>query len=107
MERKITPPRRFPSWEGTRVRPIGTPRSGGGPQRATALSRAGGQLGRAVRAEAEHVDDVVRLGEAVLSGDIARPLLDGVGRDLDSRAATPADQVVVMAARRAGAVEAL
>ena len=39
------------------------------------------------------------LGEAVLAGDLGRPLLDLTALDLDRAAAGPADQVVVMMIR--------
>src|SRR3954447_3145757 len=58
-------------------------------------------------AGAEDVDDVLRIAEAVACGDVRRPLLDRVRLDLDGPAAGPADQVVVVPGRDAGAVEVL
>jgi hypothetical protein len=61
----------------------------------------------AVRAQAEDVDDVIRLGEPVLRGDVLRPQLDGIRLDLNRQSAVAADQMVVVAARRARTEEAL
>ncbi len=47
------------------------------------------------------------LSESVLRGDRLRPLLDLVGRDLDRLPAVAADQMVVMDAGGAGAVQTL
>ena len=74
-------------------------------ERVTRLGCLGG--GRASGAQSEDVDDVLGLREAVLRGDRARPLLDVVRFDLDRQAAGAADQVMVVAAGRARAVEAL
>ncbi len=62
---------------------------------------------RTRRAQAEHVNDVMGLGEAVLGGDRPGPLLDGIRLDLYRRAATAADQVVVVASGGAGPEQAL
>src|SRR5690606_18804741 len=62
---------------------------------------------RAVRAEPEDVDDVRRAGEPMLGGHALGPGLDLVGGDLDGEAAVPADQVVMVAGRRAGAIDGL
>src|SRR5689334_20104026 len=53
---------------------------------------------RARGAVPEHVDDVLRPGEAVRGRDLARPLLHRIRLDLDGRAAPPADEVVVVPA---------
>src|SRR5690606_18270918 len=60
--------------------------------------------GGAVRAAAEDVDDVLRLGEAVLRRDAPGPGLDRLGVDPDGPAAVAADEVMVVPGG-AGAVE--
>src|SRR4051812_34290129 len=63
--------------------------------------------GGAGRAEPEDVDHVARLGVAVSCRRRGSPLLDVVRLDLLSPAAVPADEVVMMAGRGAGAVQRL
>src|SRR5690606_14773451 len=77
------------------------------PLSALSPASAGGCGCRAVGAHPEHVDDVVRLGEAVLGGDVTRPGLHGIRRDLHRGAAVAADQVMVVRAGRARAIQAL
>src|SRR5690606_12870398 len=61
--------------------------------------------GAAVPADAEHVDDVAGVREAVLGRDLLRPALDGFRLDLHRRTAPLADQVVMVLARGARAVQ--
>src|SRR5690606_4296024 len=78
------------------------PRDGG------CATGCGGRCGgRAHRAQAEHVDHVMRVAEAVLGGDLPRPRLHGIRCDLLRVAALAADEVMMMAAGRARAVDAL
>src|SRR5436190_15559144 len=66
---------------------------------ATAAARARPSVrGRAGRAEAEDLQRVTDVGEAVGERHLVRPVLDGRALDLDRAPALAADQVVVMAA---------
>ena len=62
---------------------------------------------RARRAQPEDVDDVMRLGETMLGGNVFCPLLDGIRLDFDGCAALAANQVMVVRVRRAGSKQAL
>jgi anti-sigma-K factor RskA len=63
--------------------------------------------GAAALAEAEQIDHVLDLGEAVLGAHLLRPLLDDGGRELPGVAAAAADEVVVMAGGDAGPEQVL
>jgi hypothetical protein len=56
---------------------------------------------RARWAQAEDINDVVRLREGVLGGDILRPLCCGTRLNFDGRATLSTDQMVVMRIWRA------
>jgi hypothetical protein len=60
-----------------------------------------------VRAQAKHVNDVTGLREPMFRGDLRSPALHRIGFDLHREPAVAADQVVVVAARGAGAIQAL
>ena len=62
---------------------------------------------RARRAQAEDINDVVRLSEAMLSGNVFGPLFYGIRLDFNGCSALTADQVVVVRVWGAGAEQAL
>ena len=61
---------------------------------------------RARRAQAEDVNDVMRLSETVLSGNVFGPLFYGIRLDFDGCSAFAANQVVMVRVGRAGAEQA-
>jgi hypothetical protein len=64
-------------------------------------------LAGAVLAKTENVNDVIRLRETVLGGNLASPLFDSIRLDLDRKTTIATNQVMVMSARGARTVEAL